>query len=282
MVAELDPEANRVLHDLRRAATRRGRASLGAFGAEGLRIVRRGLEAGHVPRALLVETPRSAESSPDLAELCQRVQALGRPCFAVPAATLRELAEGRNSGCVQALFDLPEPLAVAEVLTTAAQDATFLVLVDVRDPGNVGALLRTALASGVHAVIGSPAADPFHPRAVRTSQGSVFKMPAAQFTDLSTLAFQLRQQSVHCLAAVAGGGAALDAAGWPAGKLALWVGNEGAGLSAEQRSAADTSVKIDLSDRADSYCVNSAAAVCLYEIQRRRRASAGVRPTRRG
>jgi tRNA G18 (ribose-2'-O)-methylase SpoU len=104
---------------------------------------------------------------------------------------------------------------------------------------------------------------------VRTSLGSLFKLPIARLGSSDGLIETLRDRAIHSLAAVARDGASVDRATWPPGNVALIVGNEGAGLPARVRDAADGRVTIDLSNEADSFCVNAAAAVCLYEVQRR-------------
>jgi TrmH family RNA methyltransferase len=199
------------------------------------------------------------------------VEVQGQPCWEVDGEQLAQLADGRSSGRLVALIDLPPPREASRLLLEAPPRATFLGLCDVRDPGNVGALIRTALASGAEAILTASGTDPFHPRAVRTSLGAVFKMPLASLPDEGVLLDVLAEAGVCALAAVARGGEALDSARWPGGKLALVMGNEGVGLSGLVRARAGLRVSIDLSERADSHCVNSAAAVCLYEIQRRRR-----------
>lgn len=270
MPSPVSSPALRALEDVRRSQTRRGREALGALSAEGERVIRRALDAGWIPRALLVARGHRPEN-PAVEALCARVEGLGRPWWEVDAAELAQLADGRSSGRLVALLDLPPPRDASRLLVEASPRATFLALSDVRDPGNAGALIRTALASGARAVLTSSGTDPFHPRAVRTSLGAVFKMPLASLPDEGALLDALAQADVCALAAVARGGEPLDSARWPGGRLALVMGNEGVGLSEVVRERADLRISIDLSERADSHCVNSAAAVCLYEIQRRRR-----------
>jgi TrmH family RNA methyltransferase len=257
-----------VIEDVRRASTRRGRDALGAFAVEGRRLVERGVRAGWVPRDLLVASGERSRA-PELQSLVERVAALGGRCHEVPDDELRELAEGRQAGLISALFPLPAALAPSELWS--AQSGVYLVLVDVVEPGNVGALIRTALASGARGAICVGNTDPFHSKAVRTSLGSLFKLPLARVASGEALIGALRERGVHSLATVARGGVPLDRALWPSGDLALLVGNEGAGLPERVRDAADQRVTIELSTQADSFCVNAAAAVCLYEVQRRRR-----------
>lgn len=258
------------MEDVRRVATAKGRAGVGAFLVEGRRMLERALRAGWVPRELLVGRAESSGQR-QAAELVARVEALGCPCHREPDQALLELADGRRAGLFSALFDLPSAPPVPFVLGVRAAPALFLVLVDVAEPGNVGALLRTALASDAAGLICVGSSDPFHPKAVRTSLGSLFKLPFTRVASTEGLLERLRAAGIYSLAAVARDGVSIDRAAWPSGSVAVFVGNEGQGLSDGLRAAADGRVSIDLSSAADSFCVNAAAAVCLYEVQRRLR-----------
>ena len=264
MASRLQPELSSVLEDVRRAAPARGRRGSRAFVAEGQRLLERAWRAGWLPREVLLGD--GAELDP----LAREAEARGAHARRVPEVLLLELAEGRRSGLVTALFDVPQPLSVDELVAATDPSSVFLVLVDVDEPGNVGALIRTALASGAAGAICAGSTDPFHPKAVRTSLGSSFKLPLA-FSSGEALLAALRQNGIVSLAAVARQGEPIDRAAWPRGRVALCVGNEAHGLPDGVRAEADVRVSIDLSLEADSFSVNAAAAVCLYEIQRRAR-----------
>lgn len=260
-------EYRRVIEDVRRASSRKGREVIGAFAVEGRRSIERGVRAGWVPRDVLVASTERASGAID--GLLARVAELGGRCHEAPDAELLELADGRRAGLVVALFPLPPERPLEQLWSPAP--GLYLVLVDVIEPGNVGALIRTALASGAAGALCVGGTDPFHPKAVRTSLGSLFKLPLARLPESGALLAALRARGVFSLATVARGGVPLDRADWPRGDLALLVGNEGAGLPERVRDGADQRITIDLSSQADSFCVNAAAAVCLYEVQRRRR-----------
>jgi TrmH family RNA methyltransferase len=261
-------DGSRVMEDVRRTATARGRTQVGCFSLEGRRLLERALRAGRAPRDVLVGEALLRET-PDLEPLLARVEAAGGRWHEAPDPDLLELAEGRRSGLIAALLPLPAGPSLDELLSAAGEPAVFLVLVDVVEPGNVGALIRTGLASGAAAALCVGSTEPFHPKAVRTSLGSLFKLPIARVASSDGLLEILRGRGIHSLATVARGGASVDRATWPRGNVALIVGNEGAGLPERVRDAADGRVTIDLSSEADSFCVNAAAAVCLYEVQRR-------------
>jgi TrmH family RNA methyltransferase len=259
----------RVIADVQRVSTAKGRAGVGAFLVEGRRMLERALRAGWSPRELLFAESLAGDAA--LEALLLECTGRGCSCRRVPDTALLTLAQGRRSGLLTALFAMPSPRPIVEVLTARSAPAVFLVLVDVEEPGNVGALIRTALASDAAGVICVGSSDPFHPKAVRTSLGSLFKMNWTRLASSETLLTTLRNLGVHSLAAVARQGASLDRAPWPAGSVAVLVGNEGQGLSEGLRAGADGRISIDLSEAADSFCVNAAAAICLYEVQRRLR-----------
>jgi TrmH family RNA methyltransferase len=258
------------MEDVRRVTTSRGRAMVGAFSAEGRRLLERADRAGWSPRELLVGANLRRET-PELEPLLDRVTAAGGRWHEAPDEALLALSEGRRSGLLTGLFALPPALSLGALLSPAPARLLLLVIVDVLEPGNVGALIRTALASGASAALCVGSTDPFHPKAVRTSLGSLFKLPLVRLTSSEPLLESLRSNHVHSLASVARGGEPLERAVWPRGSLALLVGNEGQGLPERLRDGADGQITIDLSSAADSFCVNAAAAVCLYEAQRRHR-----------
>jgi RNA methyltransferase, TrmH family len=266
MVSPGSKDFGHLFEQVRRAATAKGRAEAGMFAAEGQRLLERALRAGWTPHALLLG--QAAAREPELTRLLEGWPALEQVARRVPDALLLELAGGRRAGLVTALYDLPESLAVDVLLRQGASPAVFLVIVDVEEPGNVGALIRTALACGAAGVICVGATDPFHPKAVRTSLGSLFKLALSR-TEPAQLLERLRAAGVHSLAAVARDGQALQQATWPRASIAVLVGNESRGLDAHWREGADARVSIDLCRAADSFCVNAAAAICLYEVQRR-------------
>jgi TrmH family RNA methyltransferase len=266
MAPPVSNQFTNLFEQVRRAATAKGRADARVFVAEGRRLLERSLRSGWLPRALLLG--QSAAREPELVALLESWPALEPLVQHVPDGALLELAEGRRSGLVTALFDLPDTLTIAALLARRAPPAVFLVVVDVDEPGNVGALIRTALACDATGVICVGSTDPFHPKAVRTSLGSLFKLPLCRVAPDERVP-ALRAARVHTLAAVARDGEALHHAVWPQGSSALLVGNESRGLDLRWREGADARISIDLCRAADSFCVNAAAAICLYEVQRR-------------
>lgn len=259
-----------LLERIRRAGTRRGREEQQRYLIEGERLVERALRAGVQPEQLVVSDAFAA--SEDGAALLQRAKTLGVEVTAQPEALLLALAEGRSAGVCVALAQLPGSVGLETWLSAraAGSPALLLVLVDVVEPGNVGALARTALASGVTALVTTGASDPFHPKAVRSSMGSLFKLQLCVSPSLEHTLPLLRSAGYVQVATVARDGTELPRSDLGAPRLAVYVGNEARGLPAGVEDRADLRVTIPMPEVLDSFSVNAAAAIVLYEAQRQR------------
>ncbi len=169
-------------------------------------------------------------------------------------------------------------MAPADLGSVIASEPRLLaVLVDTNDPGNAGTIIRLADAAGADAVIfAGESVDPFNPKAVRASTGSLFHLPVARATDVAELLMQLNEAGLSVLATT--GGAAhtdLDTAA-DDGILDLptaWLfGSEAHGLPQEVIAAADESVRVPIYGAAESLNLATAAAICLYASARAHRA----------
>ncbi|HEX7117879.1 MAG TPA: RNA methyltransferase [Longimicrobiales bacterium] len=241
---------------------RKVRDAEGLFLAEGVRGVE-DLVASGIPLRLAVVSPSAEEGDRGRA----LVRALGE------RTTVRRVADGE----IAALAGTESPqgvLAVAEIprwsldAVQPGATATVLVLDGVQDPGNFGTLVRTADAFGVDLVAALPGTvDPWNPKAVRSAAGASFRIPVVQ-PSIDRLLAWLRGHGFGIYGAEAGGtdiGAVRIES-----RAALVVGNEGAGLSAAVRGAADALVAIPIAGHAESLNVAVAAGILLYLLTRRR------------
>jgi TrmH family RNA methyltransferase len=257
---------------IRRTITARGRRGQGLYGFEGERLLKRALAAGVAIDEIVLgeELLRSVDGGNErLLELVREASQRGARISEAPREVLRELGEGRNSAQVVVLARLPETVAIRDALLEQST-STILVAVDIDEPGNVGALVRTALASGVRLFVGLGATDPFHPKAVRTSLGAIFKLPWAWLPTLSELGAAFAGADVQRVAAVATLGTPLLQANLGPRRVVLYLGNEARGLPPEIGEYVDECVTIPMPDGVDSFSVNAAAAIVLYETNRRR------------
>lgn len=236
-------------------------AEHGLFLAEGEKVVRRALEAGHHARSFLM-APRWLDG---LADLLDRSHA---PCFVLPEPLIEQVTGFHvHRGALASLHRRPLP-AVDDVLDGAR---SVLVLEDLVDHTNVGAVFRSGAALGFDAVLLAPrCADPLYRRSVKVGMGAVFSTPWTRVPDwydalpalsrrgFTTVALTLRPDSVPIEQAVAG----VD-------RLALVLGSEGHGLSSRWEDSADRRAIIPMAAGIDSLNVAAASAVACYAAARR-------------
>ena len=154
--------------------------------------------------------------------------------------------------------------------------ALVLVIAGVQDPGNVGTILRSAEAFGATGVVATrETADPWSPKALRASAGSGLRFPVLRGMAIPVLLAQLRVAGVKIVAAsshsVALAGAGAGAAADLREAVAIFIGNEGAGLPAEIEHVADARISIPMSAGVESLNAGVAASVALYEAARQRK-----------
>jgi TrmH family RNA methyltransferase len=148
-------------------------------------------------------------------------------------------------------------------------DPLVLIAEGVEKPGNLGAMLRTADAAGVDAVVAAdPATDWGNPNVVRSSKGTVFSVPVATATTAETLAWA-RDRGIRVVAATPAA-TRFHTDVELTGPIAIAVGTEKEGLTGEALDAADIQVRIPMSGKANSLNVATSAAIILYEAVRQR------------
>jgi len=236
-------------------------ASHGLFLAEGEKVVRRAVEAGFAPRSFLM-APRWLDG---LADVLDRSDV---PCFVVSEALAEEVTGFHvHRGALASLQRRPLP-TVESVLSDAR---TVLVLEDIVDHTNVGAILRSGAALGIDAVLLAPrCADPLYRRSIKVAMGAVFTMPWTRLPDwydalpalsargFTTVALTLADDATPIEDAVSG----LE-------KVALVLGSEGHGLSSRWEQASDRRAIITMREGIDSLNVAAATAVACYITSRR-------------
>lgn len=233
----------------------------GLYIAESPKVIARALAAGHRPRSVLVQEQWLADMETLLAGWDDVTVFVG------DAPTLESLTGYNLHRGALAAMHRPELRSVAEVIEGARR---VVVLEDITDHTNVGAIFRAVAGIGADAVLISPrCADPLYRRSVRVSMGTVLQVPWTRLPEWSEAAPLLHSAGFHIAAlALSDDAVTLDefAAEVPS-KLALVLGSEGDGLSRQALSAADTVVTIPMSHGVDSLNVASASAVALYTLR---------------
>lgn len=237
--------------------------SEGLYIAESRKVITRALAAGHVPRSVLCP--------PDwLDSVLQICGAFGDlPIYVGDADVLESLTGFHIHRGALAAMQRPE-LPPIERLLDASR--TVVVLEDIVDHTNVGAIFRSVAALDADAVLVTPScADPFYRRSIRVSMGTVLQVPWTRSGGWSLVRDQLHEHGFH-IAALALSPDAVDLRDFAVRRperLAVILGTEGDGLSAAALSAADTRVTIPMGNGVDSLNVAAAAAVALYALQPR-------------
>ncbi len=196
---------------------------------------------------------------------------------AAAGATVHRAAEGALARAVDTVT--PHGVAaVARLRETPAADALAaagplaLVLVGVSDPGNAGTLLRSAEASGAGAVVFCDSSvDPFGPKCVRSSAGSVLRLAVTRDASSADALAACAAQHRRTVGTVVRDGRSYDTVDL-AGRIALVLGNEAHGLPPQAAAAVDEAVTIPMAGRAESLNVAMAGTVLCFEALRQRRA----------
>lgn len=247
---------------VRGLARRRVREREGLFLAEGVRVVEELLDAGIVLRLVLRSS--SLGDTDRGRGLARRLDAAA-PVRELPTGSLNELADTTSGQGVLVVAETP---AAALSALEPAGASVVVVLDGLQDPGNVGTIARSAAAFGCDLVAWLPGTvDPWNPKAVRASAGSLFRLPVVR-ADPDRLWEWLGRQGFIVLGA--------DAAGAPiesavvSQRVALVVGNEGAGLSSAVAERCDAHVAVPMRGGTESLNVAVAAAILLYTMTRER------------
>jgi tRNA G18 (ribose-2'-O)-methylase SpoU len=232
-------------------------AEHGLFIAEGEKVIRRAYQAGYEIRSLLM-SPKWLQGLADV------LSADPAPCFVVSAKVIEQLTGFHVHRGALASFARRAVPGLVEILHSARR---VIVVEDIVDPTNLGAIFRSAAALGVDAIVLSPrCADPLYRRSVRVAMGAVFVQPYTRVTDWYGALDRIRDCGFQVLALTPAADAmpieqALVGCGE---RVALVLGSEGHGLSPRWLASADVRVTIPMTRGVDSLNVAACAAICAY------------------
>ena len=236
------------------------------FVVEGDKVVQRLLESHfRVESLLITETwlervrglldQREDEITVFLAEKVQIEQITGFGCY-----------QG-----IKAVGSILHSVTLEEVLERSPRPRLFVAFDGISNAENLGVMVRNCAALGAHAVIiGETSASPFLTRAIRTSMGAIFRLPAVEVDDLVAALNFMRADGVLCVAAHPAAGSSTLARTDLTGDVCVVLGSEGYGLRPEVLNACAEGVAVPMTAGVDSLNVSSATAVFLYEAARQR------------
>jgi TrmH family RNA methyltransferase len=250
---------------IRSLEMRKVRRDTGLFVAEGASVLITARDAGWKPRMLVLLAEAAASGAHR--ELLDWALAAGAECLEVSDAVLSKIAAKDNPQTVLGVFE--QRWVAAPASESVSAEALWVALEGVRDPGNLGTIVRTVDAvAGAGVLLVGNCVDPYAREAVRASMGSIFNVPLARATLAECLAWLPRWRGD-----IAGTdlSASEDFRSHPyRAPTLLLMGGEGPGLSRELGAACTRLVKIPMSGRLDSLNLAVATALMLYEIAKHR------------
>ena len=250
-----------------------------SFVVEGIKLVDEALEYGGVLDIIVSESlyeeivsgdlSRNALLSDNGKHIIKQVKQ-GTSLTVVSDAVFKSVSETITPQGILAAVDMPRHgLLEGDYLKKAYEKSgkiKLLVLEDTADPGNLGTIMRTAEAAGVTGVImGKGTVDIFNPKVVRSTMGSIFRLPFSYVDDLKAVILGLKRDGISFYATHLKGKESYRDISY-SDKAGILIGNEARGLSDEIANLADTYVIIPMQGKVESLNAAVAAALMMYEV----------------
>ena len=250
-----------------------------SFVVEGIKLVDEALEYGNVLDIIVSESLYEEIVSGDLTRnglltdngkhIIKQVKQ-GTSLTVVSDAVFKSVSETITPQGILAEVEMPKHRLLEENFLEIAYEKTgkikLLILEDTADPGNLGTIMRTAEAAGVTGVImGKGTVDIFNPKVVRSTMGSIFRLPFAYVDDLKAVILRLKRDGISFYATHLMGKESYRDISY-SDKAGILIGNEARGLSDEIANLADTYVIIPMQGKVESLNAAVAAALMMYEV----------------
>jgi RNA methyltransferase, TrmH family len=245
------------LKELRLAFHRAELTAQGECAIEGVKLLEEALRSGqHLDSVFFSESARPLAAKL-LPQIGARTEAL-----VLPNALFNSIVPSDAPQGVAALLKLPA-FSAAQLLDRSS-DGPFVVAAGLQDPGNLGTILRSAEAFGAAGIfLTEGTVSPYNSKVLRGSAGSIFRLPFLRIASVELIPL-LRARSVRLLATSSHQGTPLSQISWTL-PLAIFIGNEGAGLSHELRRQMDETLAIPQAAPVESLNAGVAASIVLYE-----------------
>lgn len=254
---------NALVKELRLAFTHGEPSRDGYCAIEGLRILQEAIRSGLKFRAVFFSASAEAQAERILPQIGAHVETVLLPDNRFARAVPSETPQGVAALACIKVFTLDDILA-------KSQTGPLLAIAGVQDPGNLGTILRSAEAFGASGVLlGEGTVSAYNSKTVRASAGSMFRLPIAK-VKLSEVLGDMRIRGLRMLGTSSHKGTPLTEAALNR-PLAIFIGNEGAGLPKELTAKMDETVAIPHSPNVESLNAGVAASIVLYESWRQRR-----------
>lgn len=262
-VKEVTSLANPIVKDIKALSQKKARDETRTFMAEGLKLVIDALELGWTIRTLIYS--KAAKGKPLVEKIAAKTVASGGLVLEVSEKVMASITRRENPQMVAGVFD-QRWMPLRDVKLSTGQ--TWIALDRVRDPGNLGTIIRTADAAGASGVmLLGDCTDPFSMETVRATMGSMFALPLVKATVAEFLVWKASSGAQVVATHLAG---AIDyrTVDYRRKPVVLMMGNEQSGLPEELARQADVLARIPQAGRADSLNLAIATGVMLFEARR--------------
>lgn len=240
------------------ASAKKYRSEYGLFPLEGARLV----DDAEKENAEISFVISAESASEKLDELLGRLEEKCGKILVVPDELAASLAQTQGTQGIFAACKMPESISVGELVK---EHGKYAVLVQLQDPGNMGTIIRTADAMGVDGIIAVNCCDIYNPKTVRSTMGSLFRMRIANADEDEAFA-ALKNKDIETFASVIDEDAvSLTDCSFKNG-AAVFIGNEGSGLSREFVSRCDKKLTIHMNGSVNSLNAATAASIIMWEL----------------
>lgn len=233
-----------------------------AFVIEGIKMFEESRDGGNLIKAYFSESfyQEKMISDPDYFT--------SYPYEVITDSVFKEIADTLTPQGVLAIVKKPE-YSLESMLTPSS--ASLVLLEDIRDPGNLGTIVRTAEAAGVTGIILSKTSvDMYNPKVIRSTMGAIYRTPFIYVEDFTETLKLLKENGVSIYAAHLSGKCYYDEVNYT-GKSAIMIGNEANGLTDESTNLATQYIKIPMEGKVESLNAAIAASLLMYEMYRSKR-----------
>ena len=262
-VKEVTSLANPIVKDIKALAQKKARDETRSFIAEGLKLVIDALELGWTIRTLVYA--KAAKGKPQVEQVAAKTFAKGGLVLEVSEKVMSAITRRDNPQMVVGVFE-QRYTALKDIRPKAGE--TYVALDRVRDPGNLGTIIRTADAAGASGVILlGDTTDPFSLETVRATMGSVFAVPVAKAPVADFLRWR-KEAAMKIVATHLAGAVDYRTIDYRQKPVVLLMGNEQAGIPDELAREADALARIPQAGRADSLNLAIATGIMLFEARR--------------
>ncbi len=259
-----NPQIKRIMQLQKKS---RARMEQGAFVTEGIKMFEESKAGGYLMKAYVSESfyEEKQQEDPDYFDVF--------PYEIVSDRVLKEASDTLTPQGIMAV--VKKPVYDLKTIITAP-DANLLLLEDIRDPGNLGTILRTAEGAGVTGIILSKSSvDMYNPKVIRSTMGAIYRMPFIYAEVFKDVLIQIKKNNISVYASYLNAGQTYDEVNYQ-DKCAILIGNEANGLSSETASMSDQYIKIPMEGNVESLNAAVAAAILMYEVYHQRRKKAFI------